>query len=75
MKTPFLAAAVTLAAATMGHAGSAPVVSGVPVVITSSITLVPPSAGDPAGGSFPVFVVISPPTSPGGDFTFQLVRG
>ena len=75
MKTPFLAAAVTLAAATMGHAGSDPVIAGVPVVITSSITVTPPSAGDPGGASFPVFFVITPPTTPGGSFSFRLVGG
>jgi hypothetical protein len=77
MKTTFLAAAVTLAAATMAQAGSTPVVSGVPVVITSSITI-PTVSTDinlPVGGSIPVFFVVTPPTTPGGSFTFRLVRG
>lgn len=75
MKTTFFAAAVTLAAATMAQAGSTPVVSGVPVTITSTITIptVTSDVATPVGGSIPVFFIVTPPTSPGGFFTFRLV--
>lgn len=86
MKTTFLAAAVTLAAATMAQAGSTPVISGVPVTITldlraafnrsSSITIQTVTGGEnvPVIGSVPVFFYVVAPPSPGGFFTFRLVR-
>lgn len=77
MKTIYLAAALSLAAATTVQAGADPVLAGVPVVITSTITVSPSVAGvgDFSGGAFPIFFVITPPTTPGGSFTFRLVRG
>ena len=70
MKTLYLAAAVTLAAATMGQAGSSPVVSGLPVPITTTI-FVPQ---EHSVVSVPVFFVVVPPVTPGGRVTFTLKR-
>ena len=68
MKKLYLAAAVTLAAATMGQAGSSPVVSGLPVPIASTV-FVPREI---VIGSIPVFFIVTPPVTPGGQFTFTL---
>lgn len=75
MKNIFLCAAVTLGLATTAHAGDAPVISGVPVVITTSITILPgiTPSGVPVSGGLPVFFVVTPPAAPGGFFTFRLV--
>lgn len=75
MKNILLGAAMSLGLATTAHAGGNPVISGVPVVITTSITLLPgilPSDA-PLAGSAPVFFVITPPAGLGGAFTFRLV--
>ncbi len=77
MKKVILAAALSLGAATLAQAGSNPVVTGVPVTITTSITIptVTSEVGVPVGGSIPVFFIVTPPTSVGGSFTFRLVAG
>ena len=77
MKNILLCAVAALGFATAGHAGSDPVVPGVPVVITSSISIpsVTTEVGVPVGGSIPVFFIVTPPVSPGGFFTFRLVSG
>ena len=76
MKKTLLAAALTLTAATGALAGADPVLQGVPVTITTSITLpsVSSEVGTPIGGGVPVFFVVTPPTTPGGFFTFRLVN-
>lgn len=75
MKNVLILAAATLGFATAGDAGSDPVVPGVPVVITTSITIptVTSEVGVPVGGRIPVFFVVTPPVTPGGQFTFRLV--
>jgi hypothetical protein len=72
MKTTFLAAAVTIAAATMGHAGADPVVPGVPLTITTVIQIPSANAGGQSRGGLPSFFSVVPPSSPGGSFSFNL---
>lgn len=75
MKKVILAAVLSVGAATLAQAGSNPVTPGVPVTITTSITIptITSEVGTPAGGGIPVFFIVTPPTSPGGFFTFRLV--
>ena len=75
MKNILLSAALILGAASAAHAGQNPVITGVPVVITTSITITPPSVNtDGFRGGVPVFFVVTPPSVPGGGFTFRLVN-
>jgi hypothetical protein len=77
MNKLLLIAAASVGLATMAHSGADPVIPGVPVVITTSITIptTPTDVGVPVGGSVPVFFIVTPPVSPGGSFTFRLVSG
>ena len=69
-----LSLAVTLASGS-AFAGAEPAIPGVSVPLTSVVVIPPPASdvGTPVDGGIPVFFIVTPPTSPGGFFTFRLV--